>query len=54
MGKYQRSLCFYIVFTGDRLKNLLLDNIMGLIVRKQKCACGSSLLKLFGSRFPRR
>ena len=46
MAKWPRIVCFYIFLTGERLNNLLPDNIKGIIILKQKCTCGSSFVKI--------
>ena len=39
-------LFFYIFLTGTSLENLIPNDIMGLKILKQKCACGSSFIKI--------
>ena len=52
MGKSARIVRFYVSLTGARLNNLIPDNEMELKIMKWRHACGSSLLRLFGSHFP--
>ena len=45
-GKLPRIVSFYIFLTVARLNNLIPDNIMGLNILKQKCACRKSFVKI--------